>query len=76
MQDLVLLKGIFTLKEKIILFDKYGIEIDNPRSKEEIESVYNKVSQNIDICSDYQDIPYFYPNTGELRTCSDNCDPY
>jgi hypothetical protein len=46
--NIILLKGVFPLKKKITLSKKWGIVLDNPKSKEEIEFVRNFLKSKID----------------------------
>ncbi|MDD4897480.1 MAG: hypothetical protein PHV26_01980 [Candidatus Pacebacteria bacterium] len=46
--NIILLKGVFPLKKKIILSEKWGIVLDNPKSKEEIEFVRNFLKSKVD----------------------------
>lgn len=46
--NLILLKGVFPLKKKIILSKKWGIELDNPKNKEEIEFVRHFLKSKVD----------------------------
>ncbi len=46
--NIVLLKGIFPLKKNIVLSKKWGIILDNPKSKDEIEFVRNFLKSKID----------------------------
>ncbi len=46
--NIVLLKSVFPLKKKITLSKKLGIELDNPKTKDEIEYVRNFLKARID----------------------------
>ena len=47
--NICLLKGIFPIADKISISDKGKIEIDNPRTEEEINAVYEIITQVIAI---------------------------
>lgn len=47
--NICLLKGIFPIADKIAISDKGKIEIDNPRTEEEINAVYEIITQVIGI---------------------------
>lgn len=46
--NLILLKGVFPLKKKIVLSKKWGIELDNPKTNEEIEFVRHFIKSQIE----------------------------
>jgi len=46
--NIILLKGVFPLKKKITLSKKWGIVLDNPKSKEEVEFVRNFLKSKVD----------------------------
>ena len=46
--NIILLKGIFPLKNKIVLSKKWGIVLDNPKTKDEIEFVRNFLKSKVD----------------------------
>ncbi len=48
-QEIVLLKGVLPLKEKIILSEKLGIELDNPRTEAEIKDVKEFLLRKVEI---------------------------
>lgn len=68
--ELRLLKGIFPIKSKIIISERGKIEIDNPRTEEEINYVLNKILSVIDpeenFCMDIENHCGYDSNYGDI----------
>ena len=46
--NIILLKGVFPFKKKLVLSKKWGIFLDNPRTKDEIEFVRSFLKSKVD----------------------------
>ena len=57
--NIILLKGVFPLKKKITLSRNLGIELDNPKNKDELEYVLRFLEDKIEFREDKKLLNYF-----------------
>lgn len=57
--NIILLKGIFPLKKKIVLSKKFGIELDNPCGNDELSYVSHFLKDKIEFKEDKKLLKYF-----------------
>jgi len=57
--NIILLKGVLPLKKKIILSKKFGIELDNPRNRDELKYVSYFLKDKIEFKEDKKLLDYF-----------------
>lgn len=56
--NIILLKGVLPFKKKIALSKKFGIELDNPRNKDELDYAYYFLKDRIDFKEDKKLLKY------------------
>jgi len=66
--NIILLKGILPLKNKIILSKKFGLELDNPRTKDELNYVSYILENKIEFKEDKKLLDYFL--VSDIKTIS------